>query len=213
VNVLLVEDNEINQLVAENSLRYLGCKVTKADNGHIAIDILAKEKFDIILMDIQMPELDGVEATKILRNKLSLKTPIIALTANAFRTEIDKCMSVGMNDYITKPFNEEELLKIIYKHTKNAIAEHEKDREQKLYNLSSIEELARDDEEFIQKMLSIFITQIQETIPLVDKAFKEKDYAEISRLMHKIKPSIEGFGIYSIKEKVKDLKRMLKKKY
>lgn len=212
VNVLLVEDNEINQLVAENSLRYLGCKVTKADNGHIAIDILAKEKFDIILMDIQMPELDGVEATKILRNKLSLKTPIIALTANAFRTEIDKCMSVGMNDYITKPFNEEELLKIIYKHTKNAIAEHEKDREQKLYNLSSIEELARGDEEFIQKMLSIFITQIQETIPLVDKAFKEKDYAEISRLIHKIKPSIEGFGIYSIKEKVKDLEMNAKEK-
>lgn len=212
VNVLLVEDNEINQLVAENSLRYLGCEVTKADNGHIAIDILAKEKFDIILMDIQMPELDGVEATKILRNKLRLKTPIIALTANAFRTEIDKCMSVGMNDYITKPFNEEELLKIIYKHTKNAIAEDEKDREQKLYNLSSIEELARDDEEFIQKMLSIFITQIQETIPLVDKAFKEKDYAEISRLMHKIKPSIEGFGIYSIKEKVKDLEMNAKEK-
>lgn len=205
VNVLLVEDNEINQLVAENSLRYLGCEVTKADNGHIAIDILAKEKFDIILMDIQMPELDGMEATKILRNKLTLETPIIALTANAFRTEIDKCMAIGMNDYITKPFNEEELLKVIYKHTKNAIVEDEQKRGQKLYNLSSIEALARGDEEFIQKMLSIFITQIQETIPLVDKAFNEKDYTEISRLIHKIKPSIEGFGIYSIKEKVKDL--------
>ncbi|WP_052248508.1 PAS domain-containing hybrid sensor histidine kinase/response regulator [Chryseobacterium taiwanense] len=205
VHVLLVEDNEINQLVAENSLVYFGCKVTKADNGNIAIDILRKEKFDIILMDIQMPELDGIETTNILRTEFALDTPIIALTANAFKTEIDKCMSVGMNDYITKPFNEEELLKIIYKYTKNSTIEAVHDGAPKLYNLSSIEALGRGDEDFIQKMLSIFINQIRETIPLVDKAFDEKDYAEISRLIHKIKPSIEGFGIYSIREKVAEL--------
>ena len=103
LRVLLAEDNELNQIVAENSLKHFNCIVTKADNGRIAVDLLAKQNFDIILMDIQMPELDGIEATEIIRRDLGLKTPIIALTANAFKTEIEKCISAGMNDYITKP--------------------------------------------------------------------------------------------------------------
>ncbi|WBX97066.1 PAS domain-containing hybrid sensor histidine kinase/response regulator [Chryseobacterium gambrini] len=205
--VLLVEDNELNQLVAENSLTHFGCEVTKADNGKIAVDILSKEQFDIILMDIQMPELDGIEATKILRKDFRLTTPIIALTANAFKTEIDNCIAAGMNSYITKPFDEDELLKIIYKNIKmqNTSKTDNPEEEKILYDLKNIQALSRGNDDFIQKMLSIFITQTQETIPMVEKAFEEKNYAEIARLIHRIKPSIEGVGIYSIKETVKDL--------
>ena len=205
--VLLVEDNELNQLVAENSLTHFGCEVTKADNGKIAVDILSKEQFDIILMDIQMPELDGIEATKILRQEFRLGTPIIALTANAFKTEIDNCIAAGMNSYITKPFDEDELLKIIYKNIKmqSNLEINNSEEEKILYDLRNIQALSRGNDDFIQKMLSIFITQTQETIPMVEKAFEEKNYAEIARLIHRIKPSIEGVGIYSIKETVKDL--------
>ncbi|WP_394666513.1 response regulator [uncultured Chryseobacterium sp.] len=205
--VLLVEDNELNQLVAENSLTHFGCEVTKADNGKIAVDILSKEQFDIILMDIQMPELDGIEATKILRKDFRITTPIIALTANAFKTEIDNCIAAGMNSYITKPFDEDELLKIIYKNIKmqNTSKTDNPGEEKILYDLKNIQALSRGNDDFIQKMLSIFITQTQETIPMVEKAFEEKNYAEIARLIHRIKPSIEGVGIYSIKETVKDL--------
>ncbi|MDN4028436.1 response regulator [Chryseobacterium gambrini] len=205
--VLLVEDNELNQLVAENSLTHFGCEVTKADNGRRAIDILSKKQFDIILMDIQMPELDGIEATKIIRKDFRLTTPIIALTANAFKTEIDNCIAAGMNSYITKPFDEDELLKVIYKNIKmqNAPETNDSGAEKALYDLKNIQALSRGNEDFIQKMLSIFITQTQQTIPLVEQAFEEKNYAEISRLIHRIKPSIEGVGIYSIKETVKEL--------
>lgn len=205
--VLLVEDNELNQLVAENSLTHFGCEVIKADNGKMAVEILSKQQFDIILMDIQMPELDGIEATKILRQEFRLGTPIIALTANAFKTEIDNCIAAGMNSYITKPFDEDELLKIIYKNIKmqSNLEITNSEKEKILYDLRNIQALSRGNDDFIQKMLSIFITQTQETIPMVEKAFEEKNYAEIARLIHRIKPSIEGVGIYSIKETVKDL--------
>jgi len=207
VNILLVEDNELNQLVAENSLKHFGCLVTKADNGRKAVDILAEKQFDLILMDIQMPELDGIEATKILRNEFNLTTPIIALTANAFKTEIDNCIAVGMNGYLTKPFNEEDLLQIIYKHAKVQAKPRNNDTvvKQTLYDLRNIKALSRGDDAFVQKMLSIFITQIEETMPLVENAFENGDYAEIARLIHKIKPSIDGFGIHSIQDNVRSL--------
>jgi len=205
--VLLAEDNELNQLVAENSLNHFSCIVTKADHGKMAVDLAKNEPFDIILMDIQMPEMDGIEATRVLRRELGITTPIIALTANAFKTEIDNCINAGMDDYITKPFIEENLLKIIYKYTKNAPHLHQKrsGKNEVLYDLKNLHTLSRGNDDFIQKMLSIFISQTQETIPLVEKAFDEGNNAEIARLIHKIKPSIEGIKIYSIREDVKNL--------
>ena len=205
--VLLAEDNELNQLVAENSLNHFSCIVTKADHGKMAVDLAKNEPFDIILMDIQMPEMDGIEATRVLRRELGITTPIIALTANAFKTEIDNCINAGMDDYITKPFIEENLLKIIYKYTKNAphLRQKRSGKNEALYDLKNLHTLSRGNDDFIQKMLSIFISQTQETIPLVEKAFNEGNNAEIARLIHKIKPSIEGIKIYSIREDVKNL--------
>lgn len=205
--VLLVEDNALNQLVAEKSLKHFKCSIVKAENGKIATEILKKEQFDIILMDVQMPEMDGIEATKILRNELGISTPIIALTANAFKTEIDNCINAGMNDYITKPFSEENLLSTIYKYVKitEKIKDIPSDTNEALYDLKNIEFLSRGDENFIQKMLSIFILQTETTIPLVEKAFEKKNYPEIAKLMHKIKPGIQAVGINSIENGIKQL--------
>ncbi|MCS4302425.1 PAS domain-containing hybrid sensor histidine kinase/response regulator [Chryseobacterium sp. BIGb0232] len=207
INVLLVEDNELNQLVAERSLNYFGCQVSKADNGRMALEILSKQEFDIILMDIQMPELDGIETTKILRNELGSTTPIIALTANAFKTEIDNCISAGMNAYVTKPFNEEDLRQIIYKYTRSekTTNTHLSEMSEIVYDLKNIQALSRGDDDFVKKMISIFIVQTEETIALIDQAFNHKDYAEIARLVHKIKPGIQGVGIHSLDESVKRL--------
>ncbi|WP_317165373.1 hybrid sensor histidine kinase/response regulator [Chryseobacterium fistulae] len=212
LNILLVEDNELNQLVAEHTLKHFKCNITKAENGRIALQILSKKSFDIILMDIQMPELDGIEATKILRQELGIKTPIIALTANAFKTEIENCINVGMNDYITKPFVEENLVSIIYKHTKmkKKSSSDTFAMEETLYDLKSIQTLSRGDEIFIKKMLTIFIIQTEQAIPLIEKAFNEKNYIEIAKLIHKIKPSVEGVGIHSIKEEMKLLETKAK---
>ncbi|MFY8189120.1 MAG: ATP-binding protein [Flavobacterium sp.] len=100
---LLVEDNEMNRFIAIQSLSYLGFEVIEAENGKIAIDKVSSFEFDLILMDIQMPVMDGLEATGYIRNQLKNNTPIIALTANAFKHDIELYMSKGMNDYIIKP--------------------------------------------------------------------------------------------------------------
>ena len=137
----MVEDNEFNRLVAGNTLNHFNCIVTEAVNGQEAINILKTgKKFDVILMDLQMPIMDGFESTTIIRNELKINTPIIALTANAFKSELEQCINLGMNDCVTKPFEEEKLINSIYKLTKfnvEAINTNQTivQNNEKLYNL------------------------------------------------------------------------------
>jgi PAS domain S-box-containing protein len=103
LRVLLCEDNAVNQMLMFEYLAKLECKVELAVNGRAALDILEKRSFDIVLMDCQMPELDGYEATRLLRQRHSATLPVIALTANAMEGDREKCLAAGMNDYLTKP--------------------------------------------------------------------------------------------------------------
>ena len=106
--VLLVDDNSFNQIVASDTLEELieGVKIDTADNGKIAVEKVEANDYDIVLMDIQMPEMDGLEAARIIRsmNNGKGKTPIMAMTAAASKIEIERCFNVGMNEYISKPF-------------------------------------------------------------------------------------------------------------
>jgi CheY-like chemotaxis protein len=119
LNILLAEDNPINQKLAVSLLEKQGWKVTIANNGKEAVDLIEKDNFDLVLMDVQMPEMDGVEATKIIRErekKTGKHIPIIALTANAFKDDKKKCLDAGMDDYTSKPIKIQELFEIIEKH-------------------------------------------------------------------------------------------------
>lgn len=215
LSVLLVEDNDLNRIVAQNSLQYYNCKVTEAVNGVKALEVLRKETFDIILMDIQMPELDGIETTKLIRSELKLSTPVIALTANAFKTEIEKCKEAGMDDYITKPFDENLMVEIISKHAGRSTGSFEAEEKEftsegKLYDLNSLYDLSKDDNEFVDTVLKMFISQTPEILEKAGNKIKENDFTEVYKLMHQIKPSIEILGIYSILEEVKELERLAK---
>ncbi|MEI7492129.1 MAG: response regulator [Bacteroidota bacterium] len=111
--ILLVEDNKLNRLVASTILSHFGILVTEAVNGEIAVEILRKEHFDIVLMDMQMPVMDGIAATVMIRKEISPTIPIIALTAHALKSERSRCLEAGMNDFISKPFEEDKLLRTI----------------------------------------------------------------------------------------------------
>ncbi|WP_295623337.1 response regulator [uncultured Nitrosomonas sp.] len=114
--ILVVEDNELNQQVAQGLLEYNGAVVSIAGNGQEALDKLSKENFDCVLMDIQMPVMDGLEATKMIRaNPQWFNMPIIAVTAHADQHYKDSCRSVGMNDFLIKPIDPEQLVRIILK--------------------------------------------------------------------------------------------------
>ncbi|MGI4820700.1 MAG: ATP-binding protein, partial [Janthinobacterium lividum] len=108
--VLLVEDNLFNRQIARSFLKHAHVQVTEAEHGALAVELAQHQKFDLILMDVQMPVMDGYAATAILRQQLGLTTPIIALTANAIAGEREKCLAAGMNGYLAKPFQEKQLL-------------------------------------------------------------------------------------------------------
>jgi CheY-like chemotaxis protein len=111
---LLVEDNRVNQIVASGILKKLGYSVDLAENGERAIAALTNRHYDMVLMDCQMPILDGYETTRIIRRNPDWKTlPIIAITANVMQGDRDDCLASGMNDYITKPYNRADLKSII----------------------------------------------------------------------------------------------------
>ncbi len=115
--ILLAEDNEINQQVAREILENMGAKVTIAGSGKEAVDLAMREPFDLIFMDIQMPEMDGLEAARMLRaaDARLRKVPIVAMTAHAMRGDREKSLNAGMNDHITKPINPDELSAMLLK--------------------------------------------------------------------------------------------------
>jgi len=112
IKILVAEDNKINQRVILKTLEKWGATVAIAENGRVAIEMLTVKPFDIVLMDIQMPEMDGLEATKYIRSTLlppASNLPIIAITASALRLDYEKCVALGMNEYMPKPFKPDEL--------------------------------------------------------------------------------------------------------
>jgi len=116
VRLLLVEDNPINQKVARFIIKKTNIPIDTVGDGLAAIDALKQKKYNLVLMDIQMPTMDGLTATKKIRQEMGLKhIPIIAMTAHAMKEDREKCLTAGMNDYITKPFKENELYRILFK--------------------------------------------------------------------------------------------------
>ena len=117
--VLLADDNEVNRLVAGETLRRLGCEVTVAEDGQQALDLLQQQAFAVVLMDCQMPVMDGYESTRQIRRlpSDSRNVPVIALTAHAMAGDRDKCLAAGMNDYLAKPFSLETLHKKLQRWT------------------------------------------------------------------------------------------------
>lgn len=120
--ILLVEDNEINQMLVKYALSASGAAIDICDTGTKALEQLLHKKYDIILMDIYMPELDGFQTTAIIRNEMKIQTPILALTALQVESELQKCINVGMNGSVPKPFTLESLDAAISRFTRQPAA-------------------------------------------------------------------------------------------
>ena len=173
LNILVAEDWELNQFLVQYILESWGCNVTMVNNGREALDKVKTTPFDIILMDIHMPEMDGITATKkvrALKNKEQAATPIVALTANALKGDHLHYIDIGMTDCITKPYTEDKLYRVIHKILRpNAAGEKVKteilqeadadfiEQSSLLYDLSFINEFAKGDTSFIKKMINVFL--------------------------------------------------------
>ena len=196
--ILLVEDNVINQLLATKLLARWKAEVSVANNGFEALDWLEKDDFDVILMDMQMPRMGGVECTKIIRCDRKLELPIIALTANAVKGEKDKCIDAGMNDYVSKPFDPEEL----YSKICQSVSGLGKLKEARTLNIEKIDRLYNGDAVKINDLLKMIHTQIKDDLEMLQNKAKEKDQESVSFLVHKMKSTIDLIGNDNLLHKI-----------
>ena len=192
-NVLIVEDNELNRFLAVTILKKWNANIHIAENGEEAVTAVKNKDIDIVLMDIQMPIMDGVAASTAIRNELNSSVPIIALTANALESEKEKCWQAGMNEYITKPYNPQYLLeKIIFLIENAASAEEQNSEHVSLENLSA---LMNGSKEQMIRMTSVFLDQIERHFNELKFALNENDLDQISAITHKLKSSFKLFGL------------------
>lgn len=210
VKVLLVEDNELNRLLAYTILSQYGAKVSTAANGQIAVDKMEQEKFDIVLMDVQMPVLDGVSATHIIRERIDKQVPIVAMTADAIKGKKEKYLQSGMNDYITKPYEEEGMISVIARllnikgnvNASNAtsVKQIAEARTEALFDLQKLIAIGGDNTDFLHQMLALFVSDVPESLANMNEAYAKGDFKTIKYLAHRIRPSLQNMGIVSIRE-------------
>lgn len=206
MHILLAEDDVVNRMVAESNIEELGCRVTSAANGEEAVNAFAGDAFDLILMDIQMPVMNGMIATQLIRKELKLSTPIIAFTANAIDSEISKYMSFGMEDFIVKPYREIELYEKIEKFTRINITNMNAEKTNaKLYDLTYLNELSQGDESFTQQIIEAFLVMAEQSIEQLRLAQAGNDIAVVRKIAHKIKPTLANFQVTSIKSLIDKL--------
>jgi PAS domain S-box-containing protein len=205
-HILVVDDNDINLILAESILEKWKIKVTKAVNGADAVDLVAENEYDLILMDIQMPVLDGLGATWMIRNKLKKEVPIVALTANVEQSELNRYLENGINDYLCKPFKQHELFTVLEKNISTTTTSDDKHTPlSSVVDLTNLRETFDNNEQIIQKMIQSF----QETTPAVilqlKQAVSQQQLSEINALAHKIKPSLH----YLAKEEVSKMAQLI----
>ena len=206
VKVLVVEDMELNQLLMRTLLEDFGFECDIAANGKLAIEKLKDNHFDIILMDLQMPEMNGFEATEYIRKTLKSKIPIVALTADVTTVDVTKCLEVGMNDYIAKPVDERLLFNKLVGLVKKPIIEKiyrtDKNKILKYIDLSYLMQRTKSNPNMMAEMISIYLDQTPKLILAMKQSFEDKDWTMLHASVHKMIPSFAIMGMNSEFEEI-----------
>jgi PAS domain S-box-containing protein len=200
IKILVVEDIALNQLLMKTLLDDFGFERDIAANGKIAIEKLQTKTYDIILMDLQMPEMNGFDATEYIRNTMNSKIPIIALTADVTTVDLAKCKAVGMNDYIAKPVDERLLYsKIIGLVKKPSFLKSNEMKEQskkvKCIDLHYLIHRTKSDPKLMMEMISLYLEQTPPLISAMKKSLYNKDWNSLYAAVHKMIPSFSIMGI------------------
>lgn len=204
IKVLVVEDIALNQLLMKTLLNDFGFEQDIASNGKEAIELLEKNAYDIILMDLQMPVMNGFEATEYIRNTMNSKIPIIALTADVTTVDLAKCKAVGMNDYISKPVDDRLLYNKIIGYVKKPKLEKVEKVKENVYNqsanlkyvdLSYLSHRTKSNPQLMMEMISLYLTQTPPLIMAMKQGLHDKDWNALQSAVHKMIPSFSIMGI------------------
>ncbi len=203
VKVLLVDDDVVNRLLGEVILKDFECETDTAINGLDAKNKINKNHYDIILLDIRMPDITGFEVSKYIRfEKKDNDTKIIAVTAGILKDDINRCQKSGMDDYLLKPFKEVDLYNKICKALKlkkgYILKEREKMEKNKptvIYNLDELEKITRDNQAFFNQMIRTFIDNSQEGVQKLNEYKKSGSWKNAGEIAHKLLPSFKHLEI------------------
>ncbi|MBN8440565.1 MAG: response regulator [Thauera sp.] len=216
LNVLVVEDNPVNQLVATRMLEHAGHRVTVANDGQEAIEAFDSGAFDLILMDVQMPVMGGIEATQAIRAREARRSwvvqggwrpmPIIAMTAHAMQGDRERCLAAGMDDYVSKPVRADELLAAIARVSgaggesewgdegDTSLLEPSSDEVGQVANLDDARAMFDGDEGIVQQLLGVFFRDFERTRGELRHAATSHDFERLRQIAHSIKGSVGLFG-------------------
>ncbi len=201
-SILLAEDNPVNQAVAEAVLTRAGYSVVSVKDGREALEVLAARDFDLVLMDVQMPEMDGMEATREIRKMAGPKSkiPILAMTAHALSGDREKCLKAGMNDYVSKPIEPLELKEAIERWMarkpvfSSGAAASGKKRAAAPVDWARLEQSSGGDEEFRRRLTEVFLFDCEDRLLRLKAALSAGDFGQAAREAHSIRGAAANFG-------------------
>ena len=203
LRILLVEDNAMNQFVAIQILKKLSVLIETAMNGRQAIEILSKRNFDVVLMDLQMPEMDGYEATKIIRsgeaNVLNPQIPVIALTADAFSQTKELTQQVGMNAFITKPINQHELFSSLLHlipnfHRSDFVEEEQMDR----ISFDHLDRITQGSQELMEEIIRLYLFELPSTVLSMRNHAADGNWFAITRIVPRLNSMLGNLGLNNL---------------
>jgi signal transduction histidine kinase/DNA-binding response OmpR family regulator len=193
ISVLIAEDNAMNQQLISHLMKSWDIDHVIVNNGKEAIDELKSRHYSIVLMDIQMPEMDGYVATHVIRNEMKLSIPVIAMTAHAMTGEKEKCLQLGMNDYVSKPIKETVLYNMIGRHAQNI--PEESGQVLQHIRLEYLHSLSGGDAEFEKQLLAQFLQQAPEELHQLETAIEQKEFTVVRQTAHSLKSTIGYVGL------------------
>ncbi|MCF2447164.1 ATP-binding protein [Dyadobacter sp. CY345] len=220
IHVLAAEDNILNQKLLEAIFERLSIDLTIVGNGQEAIEAIEKNNYDLVLMDIQMPIMDGYTAIKKIRSSISQTLPIITMTAHAMVGEKEECLSIGANSYISKPFREIELLNTISSLTgrqntnfneTNTITHHnEESMSTNIVNITYLNEITGGDPDLQKELISLFEDELEVQSSMIHQAESSGDNEKLRQVVHKFRSSLFSVGLLGTADKYKKIEGELK---
>ena len=195
VRLLIAEDNLLNQRLLQLLLAEWGITFEIVPNGIEALAALRRQPFDLVLMDIQMPEMDGYTATALIRQEWGGSIPVIAMTAHAMASEREKCLSYGMNDFLSKPIQENDLHDMIARWAPRAEEISLSPPGKKMVNLNYLVEMSKGKTAFIREMAELFLQQAPKEMATMEEALASEDLDQLRRSAHSMKSTAGFMGL------------------